>query len=274
MLDYTNVNTFQEIAQFQINPSKGLHFTTDMLKGNAIIYCKTDFLPMLFDKLKFTNRKYILISNSSDYEIDEVVFRLKPPCIVKWFAQNAAFNHPDLIPIPIGLVPAINTEILSWFSDNVETLKSNEKDKTILYCNWNPLNSTFRDTIFTKLEKNDIKYFWDRKKDIKEIGGVHTTNLSFKDYAINMSKHKFVVSPYGNGLDCHRTWEALYMECFPIVIKHNVYKEYDDLPIIQVRDYSEVTYELLNSYLERTYNYEKLTMNYWKERIYNEFKKI
>jgi hypothetical protein len=34
-----------------------------------------------------------------------------------------------------------------------------------------------------------------------------------------MQKTLFVPSPAGNGLDCHRTWEALYLGCVPVVIK-------------------------------------------------------
>ena len=29
----------------------------------------------------------------------------------------------------------------------------------------------------------------------------------------------FVPSPAGNGLDCHRTWEALYLGAVPVVLK-------------------------------------------------------
>jgi len=89
-----------------------------------------------------------------------------------------------------------------------------------------------------------------------------------------MSTCKFIVSPEGNGKDCHRTWEALYMGSFPIVIKHFMYDEWCDLPIIQVEDYSKVTYDILYSYLNKEYNYEKIYMKYWKERINSEFNKL
>jgi hypothetical protein len=34
-----------------------------------------------------------------------------------------------------------------------------------------------------------------------------------------MRKSLFVPSPAGNGLDCHRTWEALYLGAVPVVLK-------------------------------------------------------
>ena len=82
-----------------------------------------------------------------------------------------------------------------------------------------------------------------------------------------MSKFKFVISPPGNGIDCFRTYEALYFNCIPIVIKNYIYDCWKELPIIQVNDYSEVTYDLLYSYLNKEYNMEKLYFTYWKNLI-------
>ena len=34
-----------------------------------------------------------------------------------------------------------------------------------------------------------------------------------------LSSYKFALSPEGNGIDCHRTWECLYLGVIPIVKK-------------------------------------------------------
>ena len=34
----------------------------------------------------------------------------------------------------------------------------------------------------------------------------------FENYLNNYKKYKFTLSPYGNGMDCHRTWEALLIK--------------------------------------------------------------
>ena len=41
--------------------------------------------------------------------------------------------------------------------------------------------------------------------------------LQFKYYLQEIADHTFVISPPGNGYDCHRTWEALYIGATPIV---------------------------------------------------------
>ena len=293
MIDYINTNTFRDFADFVIMPNNNKNFTSEILKRNAIIYCKTDFIPYLFNNLSFAGRKYILITHASDYSIDEKTFKSKPPCIKKWYAENAKYVHPDLITIPIGLTP--NKDIdktildLDWFLQNADRLKSKIKNEKILYCNWNTRNfPQKRANVLEKLQKNNIYYLWDYdfpenidkliQDKIKEVECGKATYvdlnklIKYYNYNENLSNYKFVVAPPGNGDgDTHRVWEALYTGSFPIVLKSNIFNDYkNDLPIIQVNDYSEVTYNLLESYLNKEYNYEKLNMKYWKNRIKND----
>ena len=44
-----------------------------------------------------------------------------------------------------------------------------------------------------------------------------TAMISPKNYRRLLSNSKYVLSPPGNGPDCHRTWEALYLGAIPIV---------------------------------------------------------
>jgi hypothetical protein len=87
----------------------------------------------------------------------------------------------------------------------------------------------------------------------------------------NMIKHAFVLSPHGNGLDCHRTWEALCLGCIPIVKTSGLDPLFQDLPVWIVNSWSEVTEEnmkaKINEFRERTFGYERLTLAYWRDRI-------
>jgi len=103
MLDFINGNKFCDFATYSIFPWDGLNWTNEILRKNAIIYVKTDFIQDVFKQLRFSNNKYILITHMSDYAITEQLFKSRPLCIKKWFAQNAVYDHPDLIPIPIGI---------------------------------------------------------------------------------------------------------------------------------------------------------------------------
>jgi hypothetical protein len=90
-----------------------------------------------------------------------------------------------------------------------------------------------------------------------------------------MVKYKFVLSPPGNGIDCHRTYEAIALGCIPIVKSSPLDPLYEGLPVIIVQDWSEVTRELLEK--EYPYNMdiysEKMYLQYWIDKI-NSFKSL
>jgi hypothetical protein len=81
----------------------------------------------------------------------------------------------------------------------------------------------------------------------------------------------FVLSPHGNGLDCHRTWEALVLGCIPIVKTSKIDKLYEELPVLIVNDWSDISYHLLettvNDFSNKKFNYEKLMLSYWINKI-------
>jgi hypothetical protein len=193
----------------------------------------------------------------SDLPLNIARFSLKPSCIKKWYAQNATYDDPNLISIPIGLENHTGGSKgkftnHQWFFQNIEKLKSNLKSG--IYCNWG-LTNDYRKKI---LEKIKVPYYWEEK-------------LSFEQYCENMSHHKYVICPPGNGVDTHRLWEALYLGCIPIVLKHRIYRDYN-LSIIQVNSWEEITQELLDQLVSE--NTEQLYMTYWKKRILTEFQNL
>jgi hypothetical protein len=52
--------------------------------------------------------------------------------------------------------------------------------------------------------------------------------------------HRFVLSAQGNGPDCHRTWEALYLGCIVITRRSALDPLYQGLPVVLVTDWDEV----------------------------------
>lgn len=96
-------------------------------------------------------------------------------------------------------------------------------------------------------------------------------------------EYAFSISPHGNGLDCHRTWEDLILGCIVIVKTSSLDPLYEGLPVVIIKDWSEITRENLEIWLSLygdvstnpSYR-EKLTNAYWiskikqKARIYKE----
>jgi hypothetical protein len=258
-LDIINAANYEDLCDFSIIPPEGKILTDDILQKDAVIFCKTDFIDYLFCYLSESNHKYVLITHHSDYPIDPNRFSKKPNNVIKWFAINPTISDNSLVPIPLGLKTHKGIYLeerykTNWFIPKINDFKNNIK-KDLIYCNWNITNPS-RLNIMDKLKINNLNYKYE-------------TNISFENYIESMSHCKWVISPPGNGIDCHRTWEALYVGCIPIVISNPIYDHWSDLPILQVNDYSEVTTDLLELFSKRNFNYEKLYMSYWKKIILN-----
>jgi hypothetical protein len=91
------------------------------------------------------------------------------------------------------------------------------------------------------------------------------------------SNFAFVLSPFGGGIDCYRTWEALVFGHIVIVETSPLDVLYADLPVVIVQDWAEVTYENLHVWYHRYFfngtakNNEgvrqKLTTKYWIDKM-------
>ncbi len=91
-----------------------------------------------------------------------------------------------------------------------------------------------------------------------------------------MAKYRYVLSPFGNGLDCHRTWETLLVGAIPVVKTSTLDAMYEGLPVIIVDDWSQVSPDFLEQkYQElqtRKMKKEKMFMPYWLDLIKQEKK--
>lgn len=88
--------------------------------------------------------------------------------------------------------------------------------------------------------------------------GFSNKYMQENDYFRKLPQFKFVASPEGNGLDCHRHYEALLAGCIPIVEDHEgIRKKYAGCPVLYTRDYSEITSDYL------TQKYEEMLHQEW-----------
>lgn len=110
-------------------------------------------------------------------------------------------------------------------------------------------------------------------KTLNENSFIKTSNghKFFED----ITKSKFVFSPEGNGIDCHRTYEALIFKSIPIC-EHNedIKNKYKDLPVLYTKDYSEITEDYLfkkyNEMKDKTYDFSRLFLSFYQDNIKKE----
>lgn len=127
-----------------------------------------------------------------------------------------------------------------------------------------------------------IKYCTRKRRMIFDFGrclgkpyGVQINDLTLI-YRRNR-QYPFWLSPRGNGIDCHRTWEALYLDIIPIVWNSSLNVLYEDLPVVIINDENELNANFLYENLKTIsakklqkmggYDYKKLRNSYWRRLI-------
>ena len=279
-------NRFPESSSRHIDPN-----ILDNLKDYDVIHiCSwlsisifmTNFAPRI-------NKKVIIVTNDSDFDSpifekpvgkgdeinkDAIFCFLNSDFCVHWFTQNCTLKHPKVSPIPIGLdyhtisrhTPCvIQEQVLNNIKQRFASTHFNER-RIKCYGNYHfKMNGKYytsdRYDCFNNVPRNIVDY---------EPAMVNR-DITW----CNQTRYAFVLSPAGGGYDCHRTWEALILGCIPIVKRFNIPLEqvYEDLPVLLVDNWYDVNEELLKETIEtfktRTFNYEKLTLAYWKNLIYS-----
>lgn len=106
---------------------------------------------------------------------------------------------------------------------------------------------------------------------------IPNTLLHPSQYFKSLPSYKFVISPEGNGIDCHRHYEALVAGCIPIVEYHlGIQGKYGDCPILYTHDYSEITPDYLQTKYEemihKQYDFSKLFLSSYPSQVQREIK--
>lgn len=268
-MEFINGIGFQQVAEYVWDQDR--RDDISKIKKKTVIWCKTDYLQLLFDRLRDVKYSIVLITHCSDHAITKELFNSKPSCVKIWFAQNADYAHPDLIPLPIGVENHIGVNRGS--SIDIDVINNNSFDFTIknkiinkLYCNFNLSNHFNRKNVYKALYDNTMI--------------TPSPRCCYADYIYELKKFLFIASPRGNGIDCHRTWEALYCGSIPLVDRHHMYDTYKNLPIIQVDSWHAVTYDTLKPYVMKYKNKEVFTnvdmlkLTYWLDVIKLELIKL
>ena len=117
------------------------------------------------------------------------------------------------------------------------------------------------------------------RSNILATTSIGNTNQKLKPeyYFKDLPKYKFVVSPEGNGIDCHRHYEALLAGCIPIVEHNDLIKQkYVGCPILYTTDFAEINDEYLtnkyNEMLDKSFNFSCLFLSYYSPETQHKIK--
>ena len=232
------------------------------VKNVKSVFVYTQMLDLFFAKIyPFIRNEFVLVSHNSDDTVTEKYKSiLDNGKIIRWFSTNIGFTHEKLIALPIGIANS------QWEHGNLflldKIVRENNNKNNLVYKNFNigtsPSNRNYVDRA-TSLNKMSM-----------------SSKVAQEEYLRNIATSKFNICPLGNGIDCHRVWETLYLGTIPIVTDCINNRMFEDLPILFVKnnDWSIITKSYLEDkysyFIDRIWNYEKLDLQYWKNRINEE----
>jgi hypothetical protein len=245
------------------------------LCSSAIPYFRTHVFPGI-------GVAFRLVSGDCDESCPEDIFSsredflafIEDARIIVWFSQNSKMEHPKLHQLPIGQDYHTMSGPNSW--GPVTRPIDQERFLNHIRTRAPPLAARICQAHANFHFSMTTKFAYDRHDALNQIpkewvyyepercGRLQTWKTQ--------AEYAFVISPHGNGLDCHRTWEALALGCIPIVKTSVLDPLFEGLPVKIVNQWSDVTHELLaetqKEYAERTdWQMEKLTLEYWVNKI-------
>lgn len=206
----------------------GSIYTTTHMKYKDII----ERVHTLFRQLRLLNdhtpnrQTHTLLSwQQIDKPVDKLIYN----------CSECTYLNDEWVPFPIGM----SAQLINYKGNLTELFKGTH-EKLVLCAISETTDQRRRPTgqnrkqILNTLSNNNIK----------------NTVSNYTTYIESLKHYKFVISPEGNGIDCHRHYEALMAGCIPIVEDNPLIREkYSNFPILYTTDYSEITHE----YLEQTY---------------------
>lgn len=270
----------------------------------GIVHCDISLIPEFFSKIQHNKNKYVVVSSYSDfglcyqseypvwndlkkamalfanpqigyrdftmparcnkakcketdkfsikcYSFTEATFDEIPSNVLHWFlVNNGVTNNPRLTTIPFGIAEGCAERITQY------TPKTDSR-KNSLYVNFQ----------FYTPERADLFQFYAPMP--------HATvnrELPFEVFLEDLASHQAVLCPVGNGWDCYRTLEALYMECFPIVedVAANKFLQ-NRVPAVFMNSLYNIPEELL-VYLDQcrekvNWDLDFIKLSFWRDKI-------
>lgn len=251
--------------------NKLTNYDINIIINSNIIFFPTNNIDLVFTKFYSIFKNNItIITHNSDHHICnkndannlyiECEKYLELSKIKLWFAQNTLIKHNKLITIPIGIA---NPQYEHGNIDKLLAIKNfNNLKINLLFINFDIGKGnkfTHRKYVLDILKKNNFDINFVKEKQ--------------DNYWNKLSQSKFCISPPGGGVDCHRIWEALFLDTIPIVLNNIAFDNFKDLPILFIENWDVINEGFLikkyNEFSSKKFNLQKIYINYYNNLIKN-----
>ena len=289
----------------------------DDIPPSGVVYCNIEHIAKFFNKCKRTHNKYVVVSGFSDFglayqkehpvandmlkwlpfieseipKIEYKALKVAPRCdiekcdlkdrysikchsftmetfdkipdnVIKWFVVNPLLMKNKIQGIPIG----VGKDAADAISNTPNVTKTDW-----LYVNWQ--NYTTNRMHLKQFFVNN-NWYW--------VTVHEEPNIPYEDYLSELSRHRFVACPPGNGVDCYRILESIYLGAIPIVEDGPTMRYLDGLPIVKIRSWGVVnSFDWIQQKYHETMSrfkgescLDKAKLSYWKKEIRTAFNEV
>lgn len=256
-------------------------YCNDFHDNEKVIFCKIDFIEYEFEKLKSKKGDCVLIVANGDKTFDDKLLSICPNNVKHIFATNTTCNNEKVTPIPIGVEMDIlpTREGHGFINEGIFG-----KKKYLITPSLLPVHEK-KEKLLSNFRVNTNFSF---RSKVKSLCGITDhidcyEEISFEDFGKYAKSYMGVISPRGNGIECIRTYETLYLGGIPIVVGNvneynSIYNNiYVNLPIVFIDDYKKLmNFDFLKKEIEKVKDKstETLSYEYWKELIKNKIKNL
>lgn len=220
-------DTYRAACDLVIETPEDLKALDSTLGERQLVFCSMDMLAMLLTTVDDESASRIrLVVHNGDL-LPQDLLRIHASRFQSVFAVNWTGDRRLVQPLPIGLENAwigVNGD-LSLFRDcgpaqRAALLRAHRSRQVLL---------AFNDRTCPEVRGAARAAFQESGLDVDTPVFMHP-----RDYHARLRDSLFVPSPRGNGVDCHRTWEAIYTGAVPVVLRSDWPFEHLDLPVLVV----------------------------------------
>ncbi len=185
------------------------------------------------DVFPLIETQIVLLSHNSDGCVTEAHLPyLNSPKVHAWYAQNPRVHHPKLTAVPIGIANSQwrhgDMAALARVMRDVDSGALRKRNTTEPFvCFAVGTNRSKREPIATMLARRSMVN--------------RPCNMPYETYLRDLATYRYAISPPGNGIDCHRLWECVYLGVVPVVEDDPFYDNWQGIPIVRVSDWSTFT---------------------------------
>ena len=274
----------------QLGGRPALPFDADAyanVRDGELVWVRSTALPQFVrEALPRIHARFALVTGDEDWSIpsdfDRAADICSHPNVVCWFAQN--FDGTDssgrILPLPIGMDFHTISNAARWGHAQASPAQQEAELQALrstMPANGQRLLRVHADFHFNRHSRalmGETRAAVEAVLRANPLVDFQRRRVSRARLWRNKTRYAFTVSPHGNGLDCHRTWESLALGNIVIVRRSPLDPLYEGLPVAIVERWEDINRERLQAWHERYRQRflepdfeQRLSNAYWIERM-------